>query len=291
MFGYVNIDKPNILFKDYTTYRAYYCGLCKCIGKTTRSQLMRFSINYDITFLTILAHNYRNTAPEFQESRCVEHIIGRKIPMVKIDEVQECVADVNTILGYYKLEDDVLDGSGLTKRFGRTFFKNKFKKAVKRHPALGECARINYGRLREMEASGEKSLDKLADAFAVILKEVGITAAGKTDDNLEKLCYNLGRWIYIIDAYDDLEKDVKEKKFNPFLPSGEKLTDEKRAEIRKKAEFSLKLAISEIIDAYDKMDITISEGALSNIIYRGLGAKTDSILNKRKEAENDKKPL
>ena len=88
MFGYVKADKPNMLIKDYATYRAYYCGLCKSIGKRA-SQTMRMSVNYDITFLSLLAHNYCRTEPTFKETRCIVHPVGKKFPVVENNPVQE----------------------------------------------------------------------------------------------------------------------------------------------------------------------------------------------------------
>lgn len=280
MFGYVTADKPNMLMKDYATYRAYYCGLCKALGRQF-TQLTRFGVNYDITFLTILAHNYRKVVPTFHEERCIAHPVGKRFSVVQINEVQTLVADINILLGYYKLEDDVLDGGELKHRAVRAYLKRKYQKAKQRLPALAESIRANYARLRELEAAKTESIDQLADPFATLLRDVGRAAAGQTDDNLDKLCYNLGRWIYFIDAYDDLKQDEKEGKFNPFFPKGGALTEEDEAQIHQTAEFNLKAAIRSIREAYDLMDITITEGAISNVVYCGIRARTDAILEKR----------
>ena len=54
MFGYVNVYKDELKIKDYDTYRAYYCGLCKMLGKR-HNALARLSLNYDLTFLAVLS--------------------------------------------------------------------------------------------------------------------------------------------------------------------------------------------------------------------------------------------
>jgi hypothetical protein len=268
-----------MLIKDHAEYRAYYCGLCKALGKEF-SQLTRFSINYDITFLALLAHNVLKVTPIIKQSRCIAHPIGRKFPIAEVNPIFKKIAHINVILGYYKAKDDVLDGGGFKYKLAKALFYFKFRRAKKTLPDFNERVKECYVRLREMEARGEESLDKLADAFAVMLTEVGKTAFNKIDDNLYALCYNLGRWIYLIDAYDDLEKDISKGRFNPFAPSGE-LTDEIRSKALESAEFSLKTAVNMVRECYDKMDITVSEGALSNVIYLGLNFKTAAVLNAR----------
>ena len=107
MFGNVLIDKPNILIKDYETYRAYYCGLCKSIGKEYGT-VLRLTLNYDIVLLALLGHNYEQVEPIYLSEHCITHPV-RKVPTVKNNEVLTRVADINIILGYYKASDDVID--------------------------------------------------------------------------------------------------------------------------------------------------------------------------------------
>ncbi|MDD3946967.1 MAG: DUF5685 family protein [Clostridia bacterium] len=280
MFGYVTADKPNMLIKDYAVFRAYYCGMCKAIAKRTKSQLMRIGINYDITFLAILAHNYCKTQPDIQESRCAFHLLGKKYPIVGKNDIMLRIADINTLLAYYKVEDDVLDGGKLKHRLGKLMTKRHYKRAARRMPTLAASIKSNYERLRALEQNKEESIDRLADCFATMLVEVGRAACNGPDPLLDDLCYNLGRWIYLIDAYDDLYADIQEGKFNPLLPSGD-LTAETEEQITDTVKFNLSLAVSNIRAAYDAMEITVSEGALSNIIYRGLQARTEEILARR----------
>ncbi|MCL2631211.1 MAG: DUF5685 family protein [Firmicutes bacterium] len=278
MFGYVVIDKQNMLIKDFADYRAYYCGLCKALG-SCHSQLTRLTVNYDITFLALVAHNMDKREPEIKKGRCVTKAIGRKFPIVQNNEILNKIADINVILGYYKAEDDILDKGSFIYKFIRAFLFFKLRRARKRLPEFEKKVKILYQDLRELEKNKETSLDKLSHPFASTLMEVGRVAVNETNENFSELCYNLGKWIYIIDAYDDLEKDYKDKKFNPLNPNGEELTSVLREKIKEVAEFNLNSAINIIRSCYDNMDITINEGALSNVVYLGLRFKTDSVLN------------
>jgi hypothetical protein len=280
MFGYVNVDKPNMLIKDFTEYKAYYCGLCKTIGKRY-SQLSRLTVNFDITFLTILAHNYRKVLPTFKHEHCLIHPVGKKFMIAANDKVQEIVADLNLILGYHKALDDVIDGGGLKHKSVKSYLKSKYLRAAKKFPEVASSVEKHYNDLRLLEKNKETSLDKLADPFALLLTDICIAAAGKSDDNLENLCYNLGRWIYIIDAYDDLLNDLEANKFNPLNPSGEKIDETRAQEIYETVHQNLFSAIDNMRVSYDSMDITIAEGPLSNIIYCGLYTRSSAVLENR----------
>lgn len=278
MFGYVVIDKPNILIKDYQTYRSYYCGLCKAIGKQN-GHAMRFTLNYDIVLLALLGHNYDNIDPEFSEGRCIVHLLGKKISYVKSNDILLKIADINTILGYYKVLDDVIDEN--KHKVLKSALKGKYKRAKKRIPDFDERIKSGYERLRQYEKE-QVDYTVLAQCFGSMLLSVADTLTKNADNNLRELLFNLGKWIYIIDAFDDMKKDSG-KNFNPFLKESkewdDKLLDDVEAIIRP----TLYEIIANIIDVYNKMDIKISEGALSNIIYLGLKARTEFVLTRREE--------
>lgn len=278
MFGYVKADKPDMRIRDYAVYRAYYCGLCKCIGKHN-PPLMRFGINYDITFLSMLAHNYAKLKTEFEDSRCLVHEMGRKFSVVKEDKIQIAVAEVNTMLGYYKLTDDVSDGGKLKHRIARAYVKGKYKRTARKHKELDrELKRIFEG-FDTLEKSGCKDIDALAELSGEMLVAVAKDVCPGADADLTVLADNLGRWIYVIDAFDDLGKDIKQGDYNPLKPEGE-LTDEEFARIKSEVECRLNAYVKNIISAYDRMDITVDEPPLSNVVYLGLSLTTEDVLAK-----------
>lgn len=285
MFGYVAIDKPNILIKDYQTYRSHYCGLCKAIGKRT-GQLPRLTLNYDIVLLSLLGHNYENLDPEFETGHCVTHPIGKKIEYIRPNDVTERVADINTILGYYKLYDDVVDER--KHRALRAAFRNYYKKAKKRLPDFDRAVGRGYEKLREQEKKKE-SVEKLCDTFGYMLSAAGDALTKKCDPLLREFLFYVGRWVYCIDAYDDLKKDFersekgKKSVYNPFLRENIGSLDTLYAEGEKISRVILYDSIARAIECYNKMHIEISEGPLSNIVYRGLKQRTEFVLTKRGE--------
>ena len=280
MFGYVVIDKPNILIKDYQTYRAYYCGLCKAIGKQN-GNLMRFSLNYDIVLLALLGYNYEEKTPEFCDGRCVVHPIGKKLTYVKRSDIFDRIADINVILGYYKLLDDVIDeGKHRALKGG---FKPKYNKAKKRLPEFDKAQERGYERLRNQEKEGA-DIRILSETFGIMLSAAGDALTDKCDKLLREFLFYIGQWIYVIDAFDDVKKDSEKNNFNPFLSKykGEDGTIDTEGAEREAREICFD-CIDRAIECYDKMHVTVSEGPLSNIVYLGLKQRTESVLSGRGE--------
>ncbi len=278
MFGYVVIDKPNILIKDYQTYRSYYCGLCKAIGKQS-GQLMRLTLNYDIVLLALLGHNYENADPEFVEGRCMVHPFGKKLGFVKYNEILGRISDINSILGYYKLLDDVIDEK--KHRTLKNSVKPVYKKAAKRLPDFDRAVANGYEKLRNLEKN-DADLEKTCECFGFMLSACGDALTDKCDRNLREFLFYLGQWVYAIDAYDDIKKDFQ-KSYNPFLREVKALDDNFFKEAESAARIKMYDCIARITEIYNRMDIKISEGPLSNIIYKGLAARTEYVLKKRGE--------
>ena len=276
MFGYVIIDKPNILIKDYQTYRSYYCGLCKSIGKTN-GNLMRFTLNYDIVMLALLAFNYEECEPVFKKGKCPVHCF-RKIEYVDNNVLFERISDINVILGYYKVYDDVLDeNKHKAIKCGITPY---YKKSAKRMPKFDLSVKEGYDRLRK-EEKDKNTISVLSDIFGSILMSAGDAVTDKCDSTLRELLFYVGKWIYIIDAYDDIKKDFENHSFNPFLRENKNLDDIFFDNAEAEARRLLYECLDKISSAYNKMKITVSEGALSNIIYLGLKNRTETIIKGR----------
>ncbi|MFA6866218.1 MAG: DUF5685 family protein [Clostridia bacterium] len=279
MFGYVVIDKPNILVKDWETYRGYYCGLCKAIGKQT-GNMMRFSLNYDIVLLALLGFNYEKVVPEFSKGSCIVHPIRKKLNIVKPNEIMFRISDINTLLGYYKICDDVIDEN--KHKSIKMMLRPYYKKAKARLPELAKKIDECYTKLRASEVN-EADEKILSDIFGQMMIAVAEGLTKNCDEMLRELCFYLGKWVYLIDAVDDLKKDFEEKNYNPFLRGFSKLGDDEFNIIEPKARFLLNDCIDKILATYERINILISEGALSNILYRGLQQRTDLVFSKRGE--------
>ena len=281
MFGYVLSDKPNMLIKDYILYRGYYCGICKCLGKN-HGQLMRFTTNYDIAFLDILLHNIYGINPECSMESCVLNPFKKKL-IVKNDNITLKSVYANDILIYYKAEDLIKDGDKRKGKIARRITKKAFKKAKAELPEVEEIVRNQYEKLRVMEKEGETSIDKVSDCFAVLLRDSIKALAGEFSSyDIEEMCYFLGKWIYLIDALDDLEKDYKEKNYNVFLLKYGNFEDKKTFIDNNRSEIEelISGAYNMIKNSFERLKFNIGDGILTNIIWYGLNTKSLQILGR-----------
>lgn len=216
MFGYVHYDLPNLFVKDLTLYQALYCGLCKGIGKGC-GQAARMGLSYDVTFLSALLHNLTGTDIRIERKNCFEHWF-KKRPIAAVDELTEELGALNTILVYYKLTDDIAD-SRKGKRT-RILFKKGFRRAKKRYPELTRLVEDYMKEQAKTEAALPASPDVAAEPSACMMKSLSAYfLKGKASEATDALFYGLGKWVYLIDALDDFEKDKKSGNYNPFCLS------------------------------------------------------------------------
>ncbi len=284
MFGYVKPDKPYLYLKDETLYNALYCGVCVSIKKTL-GNLPRFTLTYDIAFLSALCHNVCGTDIKIGKKRCVAHLIKPR-PIAERDEISDKLAALNVILAYYKLSDDISDeNKGAVKS---AFLKSGYKKAVKKFPEADKIVKERYRELVAMEKEGIKSIDMVADPFAELLKEVSdYLFCDKATDFTRKLMYAVGKWIYLIDALDDYDKDVKKNSYNVFY--AEYGDNDYKTLIKnhgKDLAFIFNELFSEISENYNNIPKTYNTDLTENILLRGIPKKTAEIFSKQNKEQN-----
>ena len=276
MFGYIQPDIPYLYFKDATLYKALYCGLCKSIGRSC-GQTARFGLSYDMTFLSALLHNIKNTDVTIEKQRCAANIFTRR-PMALDDGITKTVACLNTLLTYYKLTDDIMDEH--KGRISRAFFKRGYKKAKALHPDAAEIVKARMAELFELEKAGCASLDMAADPFGLMIADLSDYCLGESaTEYTRKLFYGVGKWVYLIDALDDYDKDVKKKNYNPFVSAYKAPTkDEMLAKNREEVDFVFKSVFAENAECLKNIRFYFNTDLTDNIILRGMPASTRKVM-------------
>lgn len=280
MFGYVKSDIPNMYVKDTVLYKALYCGLCKGIGKTCGAKA-RFTLSYDLAFLSALLHNVMGKDVKIEKSHCVIHPITKR-PIAEVDSLTERIAALNVILAYYKTEDAVTDKEG--GKVARAVFKSSYKKAKKLEPEMDLIVKKRYGELRKLELSSCDSLDISADPFGSMMKDLAVVLAGEDyTEELGEVCYNLGKWVYLIDAIDDYDKDLKKKSFNVFInvygcDSKMTLLEEKKEDLIG----CLSPSLMRIGELSKDLKYKFNHDLCDNVLQRGLIAETKRIMENKK---------
>ena len=276
MFGYVRTDTPNLYVKDQALYQAMYCGVCKGIAEVC-GHTARFGLSYDVTFLSVLLHNIAGVDVEVQKSHCLTHCIRVK-QMAAVDDLTRALGAFNTELVYYKCVDDIADGDkGGAKKL---FFQKGHKRVQKRYPAIYELTKRNMERQQVLEREGVQSVDRAADATATMLAELSNELLGekKTEDTYA-LFYHLGKWIYLIDALDDYDKDKKKGAYNAFLMEyGEESREALLKNRGKDVAFFFQTVFYEIAERLKKIPMAFNRDLIDNVLLRGLPQETKRVM-------------
>lgn len=284
MFGYICPDIPNLFIKDGMLYKAMYCGLCKSIGRTC-GQAARMGLSYDITFLSALLHNMKHLDIKVEQQHCISHHIRRR-PVALPDELTDVLACVNTALIYYKLTDDILDEN--KGRWKRLWFASGMNRVKKLHPKVAEIVRTRMAENNAQERAGCDSPDRAADPTANMLKELSDYALGESaTEATGNLCYAVGKWIYLIDAVDDYDKDAKKKAYNVFrLAYGAENRAELTEKYAKELEFIFRTLFFTMREQLSAVQFHFNHDLTDNIIMLGIPAATKRVFR----AENTERP-
>lgn len=283
MFGYVRINKMDLTFREYEHYKAYYCGLCKYL-KRNHTELSRMTINYDITFLIVLLSSiYQPSAQVFHE-KCIVDPVKKKKHI--INEITEYAASMNILLAYYKLEDDVNDEGDIKSRLVRRAYRKSFKTAYDKYPQKADFIKACLGELRSLEEDQSTSIDQTSNCFARLLEEIFDYKDDEYRDRLRKVGFNIGKYIYIMDAYEDLDQDLEKGRYNPFSSY-----KDDREGLKVKVDKLIGMTLARLEEAILNLDIKVNKSIIDNIIYSGVYLRYKGLINganKKKQEANMK---
>lgn len=273
MFGYVKVFRPELKMGEYEQYKAVYCALCRTLGKRY-GIAARMTLSYDFTFLALFLMALQEDSPvAFEQGRCPFHPLKKRMLCVSND-ILDYAADVAVLLTYHKLSDTVADERFLKRtgaRLLRCLFKRDYKRAVGRCPAEAEAATAFMLAQAAVEASESPCVDVCAEPTAVFLRVLACRD-GENED-AARFGYCLGRFIYLADAAQDLQEDLKNSRFNPYavsLSDPADGTEEWLAERRCYAAESLHACVAVCAECFEQLPVKRFRGIIANVIYRGL---------------------
>ena len=273
MFGYIVPDRPELKVKELDVYNAYYCGICRSIKKNV-GNIPRFSLTYDFAFLSMLLTSITEADITASAGYCIASPIKKK-PSINDNDILRYCAEMNVLLFYYKLKDNLKDDRNPLYLPLILIYRIKINKLLKKYSHKSGIIEKELSGLSEMEKRNENDLDVLSNKFGKIM-EVIFSYEG-SEENEKKILswmgFNLGKWIYVIDSFDDIEQDIKKKRFNPLITKGEGYK-ETRNKQRERVETYLFNCLEETSSAFELLDIKKNKNILKNIVYSGLLKKT-----------------
>ena len=280
MFGYVRPHRGELLVREYQQYKAVYCQLCRQLGKDY-GVLARLTLSYDCTFYAMLALGTQGDRVSRRRGRCVVNPLKACDFLEGEGESYHKAAALSVLLTRQKLKDD-LEDEGFWKKLGCRLLlllgaDRQGKKAARRYPALAKLAEDTTAAQRQAEES-QAGLDQCAEPTARLLsgvfRELGGCDPGQSLA-LERFGYFLGRWVYLIDAADDLAEDLREGAFNPFIPrlglSGKtELSQEERKAADEACNQALNATAAQMLLAFNLLDLRDFGPILENVVTKGL---------------------
>ena len=279
MFGYITPFMPELRVRDKELYQAYYCGLCRALGKYGLTS--RLTLTYDATFAAVLLSAVTGAEPHFSLRGCAAHPVRGRIPTVDPDEVSDFCAGVCVLLAKYKLLDDAGDGRPIRKA-AIPVINRGIKRAEKKYPEAASVLKDGLFRLSEIESAAEPDADRAPMLFGELLGKLLSSYPG-LDAESKPLLYELGRqlggYIYAADAWDDREEDKKRKCYNMFVLTG-------KDEDRDLCAAMLDMYINSAVLAYDLLDLKQNKPLLDNIMYMGLGCRASEVLQGKRDKKD-----
>ena len=269
MFGYVIPNQQELKKENLIEYRGWYCGLCQKLKKEY-GLAGQLSLNYDMTFLGMLLTSLYE--PEISQSqyRCMLHPKTKRI--IYSSEYLDYAADMNLLLVYYKCQDDWQDDRNIFKAGYGIALEKKAKKVSGKYPEKSACIRKCLEKITEIEHRKSENVEEAANVFGELCACLFVYQKDEWERYLYQLGFYLGKFIYLMDAWDDLEKDKKRKEYNPFLQVDE----------AGKVYQILRMMMAETCKAFERLPILENTEILRNILYSGVWCRYHQKEEKRK---------
>lgn len=281
MFGYVKVYKPELKVRHYEAYKGVYCSLCRTLKKEY-GIFAALTLNYDFTLLALTRMAFADECCGFKQGRCAYNPLKKCQQCVNGERELSVAAAAAMMMCYHKVSDDIADSSffkGLLKRIVRPYFSLKRKKAAKRYPELDGIISSAMKEQGEVEAKKDAGIDASAHPSAKAMgKLLSYGFEGETAEKLNRFGYLVGRWVYLVDALDDMNNDRKTHSYNVFnnINNNEK-------EARDHAVGSINLTAGQLVREFEVLNPARFSEILENIVYDGLDNSVKEVLKKEEE--------
>ena len=271
MFGYVTANELELKMKDFHKYRSYYCGLCQSL-KTKYGISGQMTLTYDMTFAILLLTSLYECETTRKECRCSVHPLKKRV--ILQNEITDYAADMNLILAYFHLKDDWEDEKKLTALAGSKVVLHKVKKAMERYPRQCEVIQKELRNLSEYERQDCMEIDAPAGCFGRLMEEIFVYRKDCWEDKLRRMGFYMGKFIYIMDAYEDLPEDMKNHSYNPLKEMA------KEDEYEARCKEILFMMMGECAAAFEQLPCVLDIDILRNILYDGVWKRYQKLQEK-----------
>ena len=282
MFGYITVNEEELKIKDARRYRGFYCGICRDLGQRT-GQSSRLCLTYDMTFLAILLTSLYEEKTADSLHLCPVHP-GRKQLFLQ-NSFTAYAADMNVMLSYHNLMDDWLDEKRRRSLAKAWMIRRAYRKTAAKYPRQEKAIRRYLKALHKVEKSGSADLDLAAGLTGTLMAEIYVCREDAWSEELRQIGFYMGKFIYLMDACEDVEKDRKTGNYNPFRLAAD------REDFSVYAGRILSMMIGEACRAFERLPILENVDILRNIMYSGVWQKFNSLHAQEKDNTTENESL
>lgn len=276
MFGYINVNSQELSEENKRIYQSYYCGLCRSLrqfcGKKGQALL-----NYDMTFLVVLLTGLYEPKTVSEDFTCAVHPVKRRT--YSANAVQNYAAQMNVLLAYYNLVDDWKDKKSYTKKTLASMLRKDYERVEQAYPRQTEAVENYIARLWEYEKNRETNIDLVAGLTGEMLGELFAWKEDEWYEELKTLGFYMGKFIYLMDAYEDFEEDVRRDSYNPLRC----LSTEDEQQFETLCRLMMTSMMSECAKSFERLPILLYADILRNILYSGVWSRYEYLQLKRKK--------
>lgn len=272
MFGYIIVNKPEMKFKEFDLYQSYYCGLCRSL-KDAYGRLGQMTLSYDMTFVILLLTSLYEPKTLAGGRNCAVHPLRKHC--VRINQFSAYGADMNLLLSYYKCLDDWEDEHKISRKAMACSLKRRFQKAAEKYPGKKQVIREKMEQIHDCEKKQCSDIDQVSGYFGEIMAEIFAWRQDEWEQDLRSMGFFLGKFIYLMDAYEDVEQDQKTGNYNVFLRMSQQEGFEQNSER------ILSMMMSECARAFERLPIVENAEILRNILYSGVWRRFELVKGRR----------
>ena len=279
MFGFIRPVKSELRVREADRFQQVYCGLCHAI-RARYGRFYTLFLSYDMTFFVLVAGAEREGTPPPCRKRCDAHPLLKR-PCAAPDDALALAADVSVLLSYHKFRDSLADEKGAKRLLAWLLCgleKRGYQRARARLPdADREIVAALYD-LQAIEREKCPSMDRAADASARMTAAVVPRTGDARERVLRQMFYHIGRWVYLLDAAQDVAEDLEQGNYNPVVLRYDLRTPD-LTEIKDALERTLERSLADVCMAFDLLDAQRDAELIRNIIFLGMPLVTRQVLD------------
>lgn len=206
MFGYIVCIKDKLDKAELERYQHIYCGLCRNLKKRY-GQLHRLNLSYDMTFIILLLSSLYEPEETETSFRCSLHPTSQKTAAE--NKFTDYAADMTILLSYFKCVDDWKDEGKHLRHWYASLLEKEYQRLKAIYPRQCRSVSNSIQALENIETKDPSQFDQAINLSGEMLSEIFVYHEDFWSTSLKSLGFEIGRFIYLMDASMDYERDKK----------------------------------------------------------------------------------